>query len=170
MTDSHTASLRPNKSHILNNIRHVLLWGRGRLRVDRGGLWKKRAGREGKAPQMKILNQHALPLQLRPRRGLHLIYSPKPGNQAIKRNQTIRFPALNGPVVWCGQLRIQLNPFEVAGERLRQRPSFSRPVYLLTLRLQLQRRLGSVLVDCSWHIWDEWNSLPVFGRCWISVL
>lgn len=79
------------------------------------GLWKRRAGREGKAPQMKILNQYALPLQLRPRRGLHLIYSPKPGNQAIKRNQNIRFPALNGPTVWCGQPRIRLNPFEVAG-------------------------------------------------------
>lgn len=73
--------------------------GQGWWRVDGGGLWKRRAGREGKAPQMKILNQHALPLQLRPRRGLHLIYSPKPGNQAIKRNQTIRFPALNGPTV-----------------------------------------------------------------------
>lgn len=72
--------------------------------ADTGG--ERSAGREGKAPQMKILNQHALPLQLRPRWGLRLIYSPKPGNQAIKRNQTLRFPALNGPTVLCGRLGI----------------------------------------------------------------
>lgn len=83
---------------------------------------KKSAGREGKAPQMKILNQHALPLQLRPRWGLHLIYSPKPGNQAIKRNQTLRFPALNGPTVSCGQLGIPFNCLEVAREHRRPRP------------------------------------------------
>lgn len=94
--------------------------------VRRGGgeedTGKKRAGRERKPPQMKILNQHALPLQLRPRWGLHLIYSPKPGNQAIKRNQTLRFPALNGPTVLCGQLGIPVNSFEVAMKRCRPRP------------------------------------------------
>lgn len=69
------------------------------LSVTGGGtnMGKERAGREEKPPQMKILNQHALPLQLRPRWGLHLIYFPKPGNQAIKRPQTLEFPALNGP-------------------------------------------------------------------------
>lgn len=98
----------------------TIFLSRAEVIVDGGGLWKSRAGREGKAPQMKILNQYALPLQLRPRQGLHLIYSPKPGNQAIKRNQTIRFPALNGPTAWCGQPGIRLNPFEVAGEHQRQ--------------------------------------------------
>lgn len=83
---------------------------------------KTRAGREGKPPQMKILNQHALPLQLRPRWGLRLIYSLKPGNQAIKRNQTLRFPALNGPAVGCGQLGIPVNSFEAAMNRCRPRP------------------------------------------------
>lgn len=103
VTDSRTPLLWQNKCHILSHIRHFPLWGRVACGERAGGgrrrLWKERAGREGKAPQMKILNQHALPLQLRPRRGLHLIYSPKPGNQAIKRNQTIRFPALNCPTV-----------------------------------------------------------------------
>lgn len=120
----------------------TMFLSRAEVMVDGGGggLWKRRAGREGKAPQMKILNQYALPLQLRPRRGLHLIYSPKPGNRAIKRNQTIRFPVLNGPTAWCGQPRIQLNSFELASKRQRQRPSQinSSPD---TLELQAQRPL-----------------------------
>lgn len=131
-----------------------------------GVLWKRRAGREGKAPQMKILNQHALPLQLRPRRGLHLIYSPKPGNQAIKRNQTIRFPALNGPTVRCGQPGIRLNPFEVAAERQRQPTLLSRPIYLPTCSYRYRGAQNWTVTQ--WGRW--WHSLPVFARCWISVL
>lgn len=95
--------------------------------VDGWGMWKSRAGRESKAPQMRKLNQCALPRQLRPRWGLRLIYSPKPRNQAIKRNQTIRFPALNGPTVWFGESEVGLNPLEVAGEQQSPRLRNSRP-------------------------------------------
>lgn len=84
---------------------------------------------------MKNLNQRALPLQLRPRWGLHLIYSPKPGNQAIKRNQTLRFPALNGPTVFRGRLGTPVNSFEVAVRRCRPRPFGVRTNSLLTERL-----------------------------------
>lgn len=64
---------------------------------------------------MKILNQSAPALQLRPKKGLHLIYSPKPGNQAIKKSQTIRFPVLNSLTVWGSLQRgIPRNPVEVS--------------------------------------------------------
>lgn len=171
VTDSCTeASLWPNKGHILTHIHHFPRWGRSG--GEGWGLWKRRAGREGKAPQMKILNQHALPLQLRPRRGLHLIYSPKPGNQAIKRNQTIRFPALNGPTVWCGQPGIRLNPFEVAGERRRQRPSLSGPIYLLALRGCRRRDTQARWGPLDWKVTQcgQVALPPTAGRCWISRL
>lgn len=129
VTDSSTEP--SHKSHLLNHIYHFS--DRGGDWWGKGGGWTRRAGREGKAPQMKILNQNALLLQLRPRLGLDLIYSLKPGNQAIKRNQTIRFPALNGPTVWCGQPGIWLNPFEVADKHQRQQPCLFRWIYLLTL-------------------------------------
>lgn len=64
--------------------------------------WQRRAGREGKAPQMKILNQHALPLQLRPRRGLHLIYSPKPWESGHQKepNYQVSCTQLPNSVMW----------------------------------------------------------------------
>lgn len=116
---------QPNKSHISNHI-YLIFLSRAEVIVCGGGLRKRRAGKEEKAPQMKILNQYALLLQLRTRWGLHLIYSPKPGNQAIKRNQTIRFLAPNGPTASCGQPGTWLSPFE-------QQPSSSKLIYLLTL-------------------------------------
>lgn len=144
VTDSRTALLWQNKCHILSHIHHFPLWGRVACgeRAGGGG-WKERAGREGKAPQMKILNQHALLLQLRPRRGLHLIYSPKPGNQAIKRNQTIRFPALNCPTVWCGQLWIRLNPLRWQASV--RDSSFPCPRRFMCCHSLPQGHLGSVL-------------------------
>lgn len=64
--------------------------------------WQRRAGREGKAPQMKILNQHASPLQLRPRRGLHLIYSPKPWESGHQKepNYQVSCTQLPNSVMW----------------------------------------------------------------------
>lgn len=144
--------------------------GQGSVWREGGGrrrLWKERAGREGKAPQMKILNQHALPLQLRPRRGLHLIYSPKPGNQAIKRNQTIRFPALNCPTVWCGQLWIRLNPLRWQASV--RDSSFPCPRRFMCCHSLPQGHLGSVLVDLGWHTSGQAGTdSQCFGARWVS--
>lgn len=145
-------------------------WLRWRL-MEEEGLWTRRAGREGKAPQMKILNQYALLLQLRPRLGLHLIYSLKPGNQAIKRNQTIRFPALNGPTVWCGQSGIRLNPFEVADKHQRQQPCLSKLISFPTIvGCRLRNTSTCLCVLKVTQCVEGWHSLLMFGRCWRSLL
>lgn len=114
-----------------------------------GESWMKSTGKGGGGSPQKILNQCAPTLQLRPRQGLHLIYSLKPGNRAIKKSQTIRFPVLNSLTVWffCSVgSHVTLLRFQSRSEAL----SMTRLIYCFGTRRLQPERPSVPLRSCAW--------------------